>query len=189
MLRGRRDFRIPTPSGFRGRPAGGTAGHFGGNPRCGRLAAGQTATGVSQTRPAAARPFSRYSSAVPAVPHSTPLARKAMSPAARAACAVVFTLSSAGAALAQAAAESPSHSQPAAGVSYQSTLEEYQRFTEEKLISWQEANDTVGRIGGWRTYAREAQQPAGSTPAAPRAPVGTDAKPAPRDPRAGHGHH
>jgi len=26
-----------------------------------------------------------------------------------------------------------------------------------KLLGWREANDTVARIGGWRTYAREAQ--------------------------------
>lgn len=144
--------------------------------------------GLEPDRPLAAR-FPLFHRQSTAVPHSTLLARKPMSPAARVVCAVVFTLSSAGAALAQAAAESPSHSQPAAGVSYQSTLEDYRRFTEEKLTSWQEANDTVGRIGGWRTYAREAQQPADSPPAAPRAPAGTDTKPAPRGPRAGHGHH
>jgi hypothetical protein len=31
--------------------------------------------------------------------------------------------------------------------------------------SWSQANDTVWRIGGWRTYAREAAAPSG-TPAA-----------------------
>lgn len=112
-----------------------------------------------------------------------------MSPAARAASAVVFTLFSAGAVLAQVAANPPSPSLPIAGPSYQSAFDDYRPFGEEQLTSWREANDTVGRIGGWRAYAREAQQPEGSSPALPRAPAGTDAKPAPRDPRAGHGHH
>ena len=61
---------------------------------------------------------------------------------------------------------------------WRSTLEAYQPFTDEKVAPWKETNDTVGRIGGWRAYAREAagaKVPA-SGPAA--------AKP---DPRAGHG--
>jgi hypothetical protein len=32
-------------------------------------------------------------------------------------------------------------------------------------IGWREANDRVGRIGGWRTYAREAQAPAATASA------------------------
>jgi hypothetical protein len=32
-------------------------------------------------------------------------------------------------------------------------------------IGWREANDRVGRIGGWRAYAREAQAQAASAPA------------------------
>lgn len=31
---------------------------------------------------------------------------------------------------------------------------------ESQAIPWREANETAERIGGWRTYAREAQQPA-----------------------------
>jgi hypothetical protein len=53
--------------------------------------------------------------------------------------------------------------------------------------SWREANDTVARIGGWRAYAREAQQPdpAPSAPAA--APAKTDPKSTPMP--QGHGGH
>lgn len=40
---------------------------------------------------------------------------------------------------------------------YRSSLAQYRRFTEEPVGSWQRANETVNRIGGWRTYAREAQ--------------------------------
>jgi hypothetical protein len=33
------------------------------------------------------------------------------------------------------------------------------RLMAENPPSWRQANDTVNRIGGWRAYAREAQQP------------------------------
>ena len=75
-------------------------------------------------------------------------------------------------------------------LTYQSSLSLYRRLDDDKPISWREANDTVARIGGWRVYAREAQQPdpaaapkpAGPTPAA----VSNEtAKPMP----AGHGGH
>lgn len=107
-----------------------------------------------------------------------------MSATARA-CAVVFSLLAAGGAGAQPAAgatEQPGS--PAATIlPYRSTLADYQRFTEEKLGSWREANDNVGRIGGWREYAKEARQPTdGSAPA----PAGATTTPAPRDPHAGH---
>lgn len=36
----------------------------------------------------------------------------------------------------------------------------------EPPLAWRDANDNVARIGGWRSYAREAQAPA-SAPAAP----------------------
>lgn len=52
---------------------------------------------------------------------------------------------------------------PVAG--YRSAFEGYQRFDDEPLRSWQDSNATVGRIGGWRAYARQAQAPA-SQPAA-----------------------
>jgi hypothetical protein len=55
---------------------------------------------------------------------------------------------------------------------HRSAFEGYQNFADEKVQSWKEANDTVGRIGGWRTYAKEAQegaagdQPEGQAPGA-----------------------
>lgn len=51
----------------------------------------------------------------------------------------------------------PQASVPA--VIYQSPLADYRRLGEDKQVPWSQANDTVNRIGGWRTYAREAQQP------------------------------
>ena len=41
---------------------------------------------------------------------------------------------------------------------YRSTLEGYQPYTDEKIVDWKEANDTAGRIGGWREYAKEASE-------------------------------
>ena len=55
-------------------------------------------------------------------------------------------------------------------VRYESTLPQSRRNGEDKPVAWREANDTVARIGGWRVYAREAQQPdpaAAEEPAAP----------------------
>ena len=60
----------------------------------------------------------------------------------------------------------PAASVPAAG--YRSSLPSPRATADEKPVSWREANDTVARIGGWRVYAREAQQ---AEPAAASAPV------------------
>lgn len=42
---------------------------------------------------------------------------------------------------------------------YFSVFTRYRSFREQPLSSWKETNDTVGKIGGWRFYARDAQQP------------------------------
>ena len=42
---------------------------------------------------------------------------------------------------------------------YKSTFSDYVPYSEQKLESWRQANDTVGEIGGWRTYSKEARQP------------------------------
>ena len=73
---------------------------------------------------------------------------------------------------------------------HQSSLASYRRMADDKSLSWRDANDTVARIGGWRVYAREAQQPdpapaAKPAVAAPAAPPNQTAKPMP----AGHGGH
>lgn len=51
-------------------------------------------------------------------------------------------------------------------VRYESVLNRSTRGpAEDRSIPWREANDTAARIGGWRTYAREAQQAEGAPPA------------------------
>ena len=43
-------------------------------------------------------------------------------------------------------------------VQYQSPLREYRPFGDNNNTAWKDANDTVGKIGGWRAYAREAAE-------------------------------
>ncbi|WP_088286001.1 hypothetical protein [Ideonella sp. A 288] len=62
----------------------------------------------------------------------------------------------------------------AAGVpatTHQSAFARHRRPADDKAMPWREANDTVARIGGWRAYAREAQQ-------GPQGPAATQAQPA-----------
>lgn len=79
------------------------------------------------------------------------------------------------------------HAQNAAGVqapgsrpqrlSFESVFKDYQPFSDEKPVPWKAANDTVGQIGGWRAYARQARGPASATAAPAEGAV---------DPHAGH---
>lgn len=54
---------------------------------------------------------------------------------------------------------SPQTMTETAPAAFRSALEGYQPYTDEKTVNWKEANDTAGRIGGWREYAKEASQP------------------------------
>ncbi len=49
--------------------------------------------------------------------------------------------------------------QTAFHVQYTSAFSDYVPYSEQAIESWRKANDTVGEIGGWRTYAKEARQP------------------------------
>ena len=44
-------------------------------------------------------------------------------------------------------------------LTYRSPFSRFRGLGDDKPVSWREANDAVARIGGWRVYAREAQQP------------------------------
>jgi hypothetical protein len=68
-------------------------------------------------------------------------------------------------------AEAPNPLDPTAQVpraAYVSPLAAYRRWGEDQPVPWRQANETVNRIGGWRAYAREAQQ---SDPPAPARPA------------------
>ena len=80
------------------------------------------------------------------------------------------------AAAAGAQTQTPPPAAPAPSTSYRSTFEGYPPFNDQAVGSWKNANDTVSRIGGWREYAKEAQQgegkPSGAPAAAPAHPPG-----------------
>ena len=60
---------------------------------------------------------------------------------------------------------------------YSSAIGAYQAYADQQVQSWREANDRVGEIGGWRTYAKEIKtgEPASAKDAAPAS-----------DPHSGH---
>lgn len=76
---------------------------------------------------------------------------------------------------------------------YRSTFDSYRNLAEPAPLGWREANDVVGRIGGWRAYAREASAAqAAEAPALTVAPVPGQPAPAPAPAPAqpaGHGGH
>ena len=78
----------------------------------------------------------------------------------------------------------------AATVNYLSPIADYQPFVDEKVTSWKAANDKVGQIGGWRAYAKEAQQPENTPSLMPAAAPVTTPPTTPSstkiDPHAGH---
>jgi len=63
---------------------------------------------------------------------------------------------------------------PVPAAAHVSAFASYRRLGETAVAPWKPANDDVGRIGGWRAYAREAAGPAPAA-AAPAAPVCNDA--------------
>jgi hypothetical protein len=73
---------------------------------------------------------------------------------------------------------------------YASPLQAYKAYADQPVESWREANDRVGRIGGWRAYAKEIQtgEPAKDVPQEPAKTPAAPAKApaAPADPHAGH---
>lgn len=71
------------------------------------------------------------------------------------------------AALAWASAPAPAQSRPDPAdpkaavpeLRPRSALAGYRRLSDDPPADWRAANETVTRIGGWRTYLREAQAP------------------------------
>ena len=97
----------------------------------------------------------------------------------------------AGAVHAQASAANLPTALPLAAAGSPSAFEGYKLYTDEPVANWKAANEAVAKIGGWREYAKQAQQledtpapaakvnelPANAiTKAAPKADVKGDAK-------------
>lgn len=87
-------------------------------------------------------------------------------------CAVVISTAHAQQAPRNAAQSDPLDAKAAVpALVYRSALTGYRRLSDDEPVPWREANDTVGRIGGWRAYAREASEPERAEPAAKVAPT------------------
>ena len=61
----------------------------------------------------------------------------------------------------------------AAPAGFQSALEGYKPYTDEKIVNWKAANDTTAQIGGWRAYAKEAAQTSPTQGVVPTVPTNT----------------
>lgn len=74
-------------------------------------------------------------------------------------------------------------------VTYDSAFTRYRPHADQKLRPWKDSNDNVGRIGGWRSYAREAAQEEPSAAPGPKA-IGSEGRtvPTPKAPDAHHKH-
>ncbi|MES2401424.1 MAG: hypothetical protein V4573_15655 [Pseudomonadota bacterium] len=77
----------------------------------------------------------------------------------------IFSLSGIAAAQTPAPASPGAEAAKASLLTYRSAFEGYKPYTEDKLLNWKEVNDTTGRIGGWRAYAKEARQADDNAPA------------------------
>ena len=71
-------------------------------------------------------------------------------------------------------------------LTYRSAFADYKPYAEQAVTPWRQSNDTVGRVGGWRAYAKEAREPAPAVPVAPAAPAAAASRPVPAS---GHGGH
>lgn len=90
------------------------------------------------------------------------------------------------------------HSDPVAATTavppmiYESPFARYRTYVDQDVAPWRESNDTAGWIGGWRVYAREAQEPQPAEGAVERSAVPPNAKDLVKqkpEPSAGHGMH
>jgi hypothetical protein len=77
----------------------------------------------------------------------------------------IFFLSGIASAQRPAPASPASEAPQAAVTGYRSAFEGYKPYTDDKLLTWKDANDSTGQIGGWRAYAKEARQPDSKAPA------------------------
>lgn len=62
-------------------------------------------------------------------------------------------------------APTTTHQVAAPALEYVSPISTYKSYEPQSIQSWKEANDNVGRLGGWRAYSRETSQ-GQTTPAA-----------------------
>ena len=85
----------------------------------------------------------------------------------------LLAVTATGVAQAQVAKSPESMAAGVAGLAYSSVLENYQPYSTQQVQAWRESNDNVGRIGGWRAYAKEIGQTDDGK--SPKAEAGTPA--------------
>ena len=68
---------------------------------------------------------------------------------------------------------------PVSPLEYHSPFAQYRPFAEATAASWKAVNDDVAQIGGWKAYAREANEAATSAAAADKAMPTPQSVPAP----------
>ncbi len=81
-------------------------------------------------------------------------------------CTLLASLAAPALVTAQAPGPRPEPSKPDSLVpptAYTSTFGKYRRMSDEAVVRWKDANDTVEKIGGWQVYLKEGRQ---SEPAA-----------------------
>ena len=81
----------------------------------------------------------------------------------------------------------PDPADPAASVPpaiYVSPMKQYRPLSDEPVTSWKAANELVEKIGGWQTYAKEAQ--GAESPGQPIQPSAQQAKPPTQDSHSDH---
>ena len=83
------------------------------------------------------------------------------------------------AASAQPTAVTPTSASSEKSVASPSVFDGYKPYTDEPPGNWKAANDNVAQIGGWREYAKQAQQP-DNMPAAAGKAVEPTSKPLPK---------
>jgi hypothetical protein len=72
----------------------------------------------------------------------------------------------------------------APSLSYKSDFDSYRRYSEETVAPWAETNGTVGTIGGWKAYAREALAAEAAPAGSGKPPIANPAPASPPDPPA-----
>ena len=85
------------------------------------------------------------------------------------------------AAYAQPTVVTPTSASSEISVASPSVFDGYKPYTDEPLGNWKAANDNVAQIGGWREYAKQAQQP-DNMPAAAGKAVEPTSKPLTKPP-------
>lgn len=75
---------------------------------------------------------------------------------------------------------------PTPSMQYKSPFKDYRPLGDDKRTPWRDANDEVGKIGGWRVYLRESQEASKAAtetaPALKAAPPAASLTPTPAPP-------